>query len=80
MYVTKICTALKTVDPTLTGVGRQLPNVPEDPRQSCKLWCQTDSTLRSWPEMFFPDGTLCEADAGTKSYCVRVIPVANVVE
>ncbi|OQV20166.1 A disintegrin and metalloproteinase with thrombospondin motifs 16 [Hypsibius exemplaris] len=72
-YVTKICSALKTVDQTLTGLGKQLPQSADDPRQSCKLWCQTaGSHLRSWPEMFFPDGTVCATDAsGAKSYCVR---------
>ncbi|GAV02360.1 hypothetical protein RvY_12936 [Ramazzottius varieornatus] len=71
MYATKICTALRTVDSSLTGSGQQLPYSTDDPQQSCKLWCQRESSLQSWPEMFFPDGTSCGEPDGAKRYCLK---------
>ncbi|XP_055329340.1 A disintegrin and metalloproteinase with thrombospondin motifs 18-like [Paramacrobiotus metropolitanus] len=70
-YVTKICSALKTLDHGLTGRGKQLPHSSSDNRQSCKLWCEKENTLRSWPDMYFPDGTRCNADSTFGAYCYK---------
>lgn len=78
MYVGKICSALKTIDPGLTGTGKQLPHSSEDSRQACKLWCEKETTLRSWPDMYFPDGTLCHMDGYTAAFCLKVRTPPNI--